>query len=81
VLDAIRNHYGLRCRFLPVPSLPILWALTVLDRLPLRLPISATNIRGLRQSRNETFPSDYFEFDKTQRSLDELVAAAAAHRL
>lgn len=76
MLSTIREVYGLRCRFLPVPSLPVLWALRALEALPIPLPVSSTNLRGLRQSRSETFSSDLADFGHTPVALDALVRAA-----
>jgi uncharacterized protein YbjT (DUF2867 family) len=76
VLDTIRRVYGLRCRLIPVPSLPALWILSLTERLSLRLPVTATNIRGLRQSRHDSFDSDYGNFGYPARTLEELIRQA-----
>ncbi len=79
VLEAIRRHYGFSCRFVSVPLGPVELAVGILERIPgVRLPVSGTNLRGLRQSRNETFPSDFPELGFPVESLDQLVARAAA---
>ena len=76
MLATIRDVYGLKCRFVPVPSLPMLWAVRVLEVLPLSLPVSSTNIRGLRQSRSEAFDSDFAGFGQTPVPVDQLVKEA-----
>jgi nucleoside-diphosphate-sugar epimerase len=76
VLEAIRRENGLRCLLLPVPSLPALWILSLTERLTLRLPVTATNIRGLRQSRYESFDSDFENFGYPARTLGELIRQA-----
>ncbi len=78
VMESIRRHYGFRCRFLPVPSLPVLWAVSLVERIPgLRLPVSSSNLKGLRQSRFERFPSDFPRFGLPEQGLEALVARAA----
>jgi NADH dehydrogenase len=78
VMMSIRQHYNLPCRFVPVPSLPMLWAALMLERLHLRLPVTSTNVRGLRQSRHDSFESDLPRFGYPHEELDDLVAAALA---
>jgi len=77
VLTSIRRHYRYHCRFVPVPSLPILWAVTAAEKLGLRLPVTSANLRGLRAGRHQQLPSDFARFGYPEQSLDELVAAAA----
>jgi nucleoside-diphosphate-sugar epimerase len=77
VMRTIRRQFGYSCRFIPVPSLPVLWLLTLMERLPLiSLPVSSTNVKGLRQNRNQRFQSDFARFGHPEMSLDALVAAA-----
>jgi len=78
VMEAIRDLTKSRCRFVPLPSLPILVALSVVERLPfLRLPVNATNVRGVRQAARETPRSDLRELGGREVSLASLIAAAA----
>ena len=77
VLTAIRREFGYSCRFVPVPSLPVLWAVTLAERIGLRLPVTATNLKGLRTGRDKNPPSDFARFDHPEEPLDALVAAAA----
>ncbi len=80
LMAAVRSRYRFTCRFVPIPSLPILWALTLVEHLPLALPISSTNVRGLRQSRFDEFETDFARFGYEAESLDVLVARAAEAR-
>lgn len=77
-LETIRDVYGFDVRLVPVPSAPVYVLVAALERLGLTLPISTTNIRGLRRSQFETFPSDFDRFGPSARTLAELVAEAAA---
>ncbi len=77
VLLAVRRATGARCRFVAVPSLPALWALTIAGRVAgKRLPINATNVRGLRAARRQSVATDFVQLGGVPRSLDELVADA-----
>jgi len=76
LMESIRRVYKYRCVFVPVPSLPILWALTLIELLPLNLPIGTTNIKGLRQSRHERFESHFDTFGREALPLDALVERA-----
>jgi len=76
LMTAIRDQYGFACRFLPIPSLPIQWALAMSEYLPLKLPITSTNVKGLRQSRFDEFETDFARFGYPAVSLNDLVAAA-----
>jgi hypothetical protein len=57
--------------------LPIQWGLSLGERLPLKLPISSTNVKGLRQSRYDEFETDFARFGYAASSLNDLVARAA----
>lgn len=81
VMKSIRNHFRFRCRFLPVPSLPVLWLLMILERLPLKLPVNSTNLRGLRAGRFVEFESDFARFGLEEETLDGLVARAASEEI
>lgn len=78
IMTSIRRHYRYRCHFLPVPSLPILWTLRLAETLPIRLPVSSANLRGLRQSKHDRYDSDFAHFGEDPEPLDRLVARAAA---
>lgn len=80
LMTAVRTQYGFTCHFVPIPSLPILWALTLVEYLPLALPISSTNVKGLRQSRFDEFETDFARFGYRAESLEALVARAAEAR-
>lgn len=77
VLSAIRAAYGFRCVFVPVPSLPMLWAVTVAEAMGVKLPVGSTNIRGLRRGEGTDLPSDFAHFGYPATPLRELVQAAA----
>jgi uncharacterized protein YbjT (DUF2867 family) len=74
VLATIKRVNGLRCRLLPVPSLPFLWMCLLAEALGIRLPVTATNIRGVRQARYDRFESDFTRFGYPPQSLEELVS-------
>jgi len=76
VLETIRRVHGLRCLLLPVPSLPILWLLTLSEKLSIGLPVTTTNIRGLRQSRYDAFASDFAHFGYPEQKLEALIERA-----
>ena len=77
VMESIRRTYGYRCWFVPVPSLPILWMVSIVERLGVKgLPVSSTNLRGLRDSVNVVFPSEFEHFGHPEQDLDTLVACA-----
>ena len=78
VMKSIRKHFRFRCRFLPVPLAPVLWLVTILEKLRLKLPVSSTNLRGLRAGRFTEFESDLAWFGLEEESLDSLVARAAS---
>jgi len=78
LMETIRAAYGYRCLFVPVPSLPVLAILSLVEKLPLNLPVTSTNVRGLRQSRNDDFESDFHRFRKEEQPLSELVSTVAS---
>ncbi|OEU61809.1 MAG: hypothetical protein BBJ57_06695 [Desulfobacterales bacterium PC51MH44] len=74
VMVTIRQQFGYICWFIPIPSFPVLWALLTVERLPfLKLHISSTNLKGLRQSSGKEFHSDFDKFGYPEESLDNLV--------
>jgi uncharacterized protein YbjT (DUF2867 family) len=76
VMQSIRRATASRCLFVPVPSWAVLPALLAVERLtPLRLPLSSTNVRGLRATPRHA-PSDFPALGGVASTLDELVAAA-----
>lgn len=79
IMVSIRRHFGYSCLFVPVPSLPILWGLLAAERIPfIKLPITSTNLRGLRQSRNLSFNSDLPALGYADEPIDDLIKAIAA---
>lgn len=78
IMEAIRRHYGYRTLMVPVPTLPVLWMLQALEGLGIRrLPVTSANLKGLRQSGSESFPSDFEARGYEVVSLDELIRRAA----
>ncbi|MBV7327900.1 hypothetical protein KFU94_06500 [Chloroflexi bacterium TSY] len=74
IVNAIRQKVGGFCLVIPIPSLPLLIALSIIERLPLRLlQISTTNIRGLRQNAERTFQSDFAHFGYPKQTLAEMI--------
>ena len=71
VLDTISGLIGRKVRKLHLPASPVVGALSILERLPFRLPIKAEQV--LRLNENKAF--DYFEaaedFGYRPRSLAE----------
>jgi nucleoside-diphosphate-sugar epimerase len=78
VMSSIKRQYGCHSWLIPVPALPVLWLVQILERLPfLKLPVTSTNIKGLIQSRKTEFPSDFGQFGYPEEDLDQLVGRAA----
>ncbi len=78
VMFSIKRQYGCKSWFVPVPALPVLWILLGLEKLPfLKMPVSSTNLKGLIQSRQVEFSSDFERFGYPEEDLDELVGKAA----
>ena len=76
LMTAIRTHAHAHCRFIPVPSKLVLWPVVAMEKLtPVRLPLSSTNIRGLRVSPRDV-PSDFGALGGVAVDIDSLVAAA-----
>jgi len=78
VMKSIRKHFRFRCHFVPVPLAPTLWIVTALEKLRINLPVSSTNLRGLRAGRSVEFESDFAWFGCEEKSLDAIVARAAS---
>ncbi len=78
LMHCIRRAYRYSRLFVPVPSLPVVWALSLAERVPgMNLPVTSTHLRGMRQSRNRTHPSDFLDFGYTEESLEGLVERVA----
>jgi nucleoside-diphosphate-sugar epimerase len=75
MMQTIKEEYGLRCTFLPVPYLAVLPAVVILERLPfLRVKINSNNIKGLKQYENLAIESDLLRLGFREIGLRELVA-------
>lgn len=75
VMEGIRTAYGLKCLFVPVSSLLILRVLRIAEKLSfLHLPITGTNVEGLRQGSQIEHVCDYSRFGYPEESLEALIA-------
>ncbi len=74
LMSAVRKQFGHSCWFIPVPSLPLLWAVSAIERFPfVKLPVSSTNLKGLRRNDQLESHSDFERFGYPEQSLDELL--------
>lgn len=79
LVEAIQRQAGKRSWLLPVPTAPVLAGLRVLESVPMiRLPVSSSNLAGLRQQGQRRVQSDWARFGRPVQSLEALVAAAQA---
>jgi nucleoside-diphosphate-sugar epimerase len=79
VLVTMRRVHDYKANFVPVPSLPVLWALRAVEALRiLKLPVTSTNVRGLRQGYPPGLRSDFARFGYPSESLETLVREAGA---
>ncbi len=77
VMREIVRVYGYRRVTVTLPIQPVLMAVELFEKQRLlRLPVSSTNVRGLMQAGQQTFPSDYPRFGYPEQSLRELVERA-----
>lgn len=75
VMEGIRAAYGLKCLFIPAPSLLVLHILRIARKLSfLHLPITSANVEGLRQGSQVEHPCDYARFGYPEETLEELIA-------
>lgn len=78
VTAAIARGCGYRRLLLPVPLRPVLALLLAAEKLPLpHLPITSSNVKGLRQGEGVAPPSDFTRFGCPEEPLDALVARVA----
>jgi hypothetical protein len=49
---------GVRCRLVPVPTAPLLFALRISEALRIRLPISSENLLGVKAMRAQSSARD-----------------------
>jgi nucleoside-diphosphate-sugar epimerase len=79
LVEAIQRQAGKRALLLPVPTAPVLAGLRVLESVPMiRLPVSSSNLAGLRQQGQRRVQSDWARFGQPAQPLEALVAAAQA---
>jgi hypothetical protein len=73
-MTSIRIHNNSTCHFVSIPSWMVLWPLVVVERFtPFHLPVSSTNVRGLRVS-PAGIQSDFSSLGGVEVPLDSLVA-------
>jgi nucleoside-diphosphate-sugar epimerase len=81
LLETVRRRCGSRCAFLPVPSSLILGPLVLVERIPfLRLPLTSSNVRGLRASQPQ-LPTDLPALGGREETLEALVGEATREAL
>lgn len=79
VMDGIRSELGLRRFFLPVPSAWVLIGIKLLEFIPgIRLPISSSNVKGLQQSGQNVYDTDFHHFGYPEERLEVLIRKALA---
>jgi NADH dehydrogenase len=77
MVEAIQRQAGKRSPLAPVPTGPVLAGLRVLESVPMiRLPVSSSNIAGLRQQGQRLVQSDWAHFGQPAQPLAALIAAA-----
>jgi NADH dehydrogenase len=77
IVEAIQRQAGKRSLLAPVPTGPVLAGLRVLESVPMiRLPVSSSNIAGLRQQGQRLVQSDWARFGQPVQPLAALIAAA-----
>jgi hypothetical protein len=82
VLTEIKKFYNYSCLFIPLPSAPVLAGVIILEHLPfLKLPVSSTNLKGLREAKNEKFRSDFNSFGYEPKGVSELIKTASEEKL
>jgi len=78
LIEAMQRQAGRRSLLLPVPTAPVLAGLRLIERVPmLRLPVTSSNVRGLRQQGQRRIDTDWERFGQPVQSLEALIAAAA----
>ena len=79
MVEAIQRQAGQRSWLVSVPTKPVLVGLRLAERVPMiRLPVSSSNVAGLRQQGQRRFQSDWGHFGQPEQPLEALIAAAAA---
>lgn len=77
MVEAIQRRAGQRSLLVPVPTKPVLVGLRLAESVPLlRLPVSSSNVAGLRQQGQRRVQSDWARFGQPAQPLEALIAAA-----
>jgi nucleoside-diphosphate-sugar epimerase len=75
MVEAIQRQAGKRSLLVPVPTKPMLVGLRVAESVPLlRLPVSSSNVAGLRQQGQRRVQSDWAHFGQPVQPLEALIA-------
>ncbi len=78
MVEAIQQQAGKRSLLVSVPTKPVLIGLRLAESVPLlRLPVSSSNVAGLRQQGQRRVQSDWERFGQSAQPLEALIAAAA----
>lgn len=77
LVEAIQRQAGKRSWLISVPMTPALVGLRLVERVPLlRLPVSSSNLAGLRQQGQRRIATDWDRFGQSMQPLETLIAAA-----
>lgn len=77
MVEAIQRQAGQRSLLVSVPTQPVLAGLRVAESVPMiRLPVSSSNVAGLRQQGQRRVQSDWERFGQPEQPLEGLIAAA-----
>jgi nucleoside-diphosphate-sugar epimerase len=77
MVEAIQRQADKRSLLVSVPTRPVLVGLRLAESVPLiRLPVSSSNVAGLRQQGQRRVQSDWARFGQPVQPLEALIAAA-----
>lgn len=77
MVEAIQRQAGKRALLVSVPTLPVQMGLRLAESVPLlRLPVSSSNVAGLRQQGQRRVQSDWTRFGQPVQPLEALIASA-----
>lgn len=77
MVETIQRQAGRRSLLLPVPTAPALAGLRLVESVPMiRLPVSSSNVAGLRQQGQRRVATDWERFGQPAQPLATLIAAA-----
>ncbi len=76
MIEAIQRQAGQRSLLVSVPTKPVLAGLRLAESVPMiRLPVSSSNVAGLRQQGQRRVPSDWARFGQPAQTLESLIAS------